>query len=132
MSKKREVFLLPTRDQFKQLMAMDYDGPIRMINLLKFKPDGGRESYKQYGEAGTSIWEKYGVHPIFESDVHLPIIGDEEWDKILIAEYPSLSNFLDMNRDAKYIEKVLPYRQEALVDSRLFLIKVDESAHPSF
>ena len=132
MSKKREVFLLPTRDQFKQLMAMDYDGPIRMINLLKFKPDGGRESYKQYGEAGASIWEKYGVHPIFESDVHLPIIGDEEWDKILIAEYPSLSNFLDMNRDAEYIEKVLPYRQEALVDSRLFLIKVDESAHPSF
>ena len=45
MSEEREVFLLPTRDQFKQLMAMDYDGPIRMINLLKFKPDGGRESY---------------------------------------------------------------------------------------
>jgi hypothetical protein len=31
----------PTRDQIKQLMSLPGEGPVVMVNLLKFKPDAG-------------------------------------------------------------------------------------------
>ena len=48
-------FIMPTQDQFKQLMAQEYKGPIVMVNLLKFKPDGGAESYRKYYEATKEL-----------------------------------------------------------------------------
>ena len=33
-------FILPTKEQFSQFMAMDYKGPIYMINLLKLSSSG--------------------------------------------------------------------------------------------
>ena len=44
------AFIMPTEDQFKRIMEEDYKGPIVMVNLLKFKPDGGAESYRKYYE----------------------------------------------------------------------------------
>ena len=42
--------LAPTPEQFKAFTELPDEGPIVMVNLLKFKPDGGRESYRIYGE----------------------------------------------------------------------------------
>ena len=33
-----------TREQMKALMAMDLEGPIHILNQLRFKPNGGREA----------------------------------------------------------------------------------------
>ena len=49
-----EKCINPTREQFKALMAQDYKGPIMMINLLKYKKDGGRESYEKYETGALS------------------------------------------------------------------------------
>ena len=34
-----QTFILPTKEQFERVMTMEYEGPIFMINLLKFEPD---------------------------------------------------------------------------------------------
>jgi len=47
----------------------------------------------------------------------MPLIGEYDWDSVLIVEYPSIDSFLMMQRDEEYL-KVLPYRIEALADSR--------------
>ena len=38
-------YINPSREQFQKLMAMADTGPIIMVNMLKYKPDGGRQSY---------------------------------------------------------------------------------------
>src|SRR5207248_8769324 len=44
------------------LLVDDPGGPVVMLNLLRFRPDGGRESYQRYAEAlGQSIYARYGL-----------------------------------------------------------------------
>src|SRR4029079_17072183 len=41
----------PTGPDLKAFLADDPGGPVVMLNLLRFKPDGGRESYAKYSQA---------------------------------------------------------------------------------
>jgi hypothetical protein len=36
----------------------DEDAPAVMLNLLRFKPDGGRERYEEYGAAVAPLLER--------------------------------------------------------------------------
>lgn len=122
-----DLFIQPTPEQFKALMAMEYKGPIYMVNLLKFKPDGGEDLYKKYGETCAAIFERIGLKLMLRTkSAPLTVIGGEKWDEVLIARYPSISAFIEMNRDKEYQENVR-YRHEALIDSRLYLIKAEET-----
>ena len=121
-----QTFILPTKEQFEQVMTMDYKGPIFMINLLKFKPDGGAQSYRQYVEAGAATFKKVGLKAAFQASIAKTVIGGEDWDEIIIAQYPSIAAFIEMNRDKDY-QQAVNYRTEALVDSRLYLVKADEA-----
>ncbi|MDH4267052.1 MAG: hypothetical protein OEW45_15580 [Deltaproteobacteria bacterium] len=62
------AFIMPTQDQFKKLMSQQYKGPTVMVNLLKFKPGGGAESYRKYYEATkellfpNSSLPSHGIH----------------------------------------------------------------------
>lgn len=119
-----QTFILPTKEQFEQVMTMDYTGPIFMINLLKFKPDGGVESYRRYVEAGAETFRKIGVKAAFQANIAMAVIGEEYWDEVLIAHYPSIAAFIEMNRDKDY-QQAVQHRTEALLDSRLYLVKAE-------
>ena len=114
------AFIMPTQDQFKKLISQQYKGPIVMVNLLKFKPDGGAESYRTYYEATKDILSKIAVmRTVYRGNGLMPVIGGEEWDEIALYEYPSIDAFIEMNRNKEY-QAVVHYRTEALIDSRLY------------
>ena len=114
------AFIMPTQDQFKKIMSQDYKGPIVMVNLLKFKPDGGAESYKKYYEATRQIMEGKGIsRVVYRGNGLMPVIGEEEWDEIALYEYDSIDAFIEMNRNKEY-QAVIHLRTEALLDSRLY------------
>jgi len=114
------AFIMPTQDQFKQLMSQDYKGPIVMVNLLKFKPEGGAESYRKYSEATSALFAGTTITRIvYRGNGLMPVIGGEEWDEIALYEYPSIDAFIQMNRSKAYQDAV-HYRTEALLDSRLY------------
>ncbi len=46
------------------------------------------------------------------------VIGDEEWDVILLVRYPTRRQFVDMVNDPDY-QAIAPIRSAALADSRL-------------
>ncbi|MCK9275246.1 MAG: DUF1330 domain-containing protein [Syntrophales bacterium] len=119
-------FILPTKDQFKELMSQEYKGPIVMVNLLKFKPNGGAESYQKYYEATKSLmFGKAITSVVFRGKGLLPVIGNEKWDAIALYEYPSIDAFIDMNRDKDY-QAIVHYRTDALEDSRLYCTAPEE------
>ncbi len=94
------------------------DSPVVMLNLLRFKPDGGRERYAEYGAAVTPLLAKAGGRAVFLGEPALPLLGDGRWDSVLLVEYPSRQAFLDMIASAEY-QAIGHLRTEALEHGEL-------------
>ncbi len=95
--------VLPTsKERIDEMMQPGPDGPISMVNLLKFKEhaeyaDGrkttltGREAYQIYGRGVAKLITEYGGTVTFVGDVTFLALGqvDDLWDEVAIAQYPS-------------------------------------------
>jgi uncharacterized protein (DUF1330 family) len=101
----------------QELMKPGPDGPIFMVNLLKFKEkaeyeDGrasdlsGRDAYMIYGRAVTGILPKFGGKAIFAGDVTFLSLGkaEELWDEVAIAMYPKRADMVRMSMSAEWQE----------------------------
>ena len=121
----------PTPEQLQRLAASTDDGPIVMLNLLRFKQqaDGpfegenisGREAYERYAEAVAPCLERVGGRIVFAIECAETVIGpDGEWDLCAGAEYPSRAAFLEMTADPAFGE-AHPLRTAALAESRLIV-----------
>ncbi len=89
-----------------------------MLNLLRFKPDGGQERYAEYGAAVTPLLEKAGARVVFLGEAALPLLGEGRWDSVLLVEYPSRGAFLEMIGSAEY-QTIGHLRTEALEHGEL-------------
>ena len=108
--------LEPTAEQMAALAARPADAPVVMVNLLKFKPDGGQESYARYAQEVTPHLQRVGAIVRYAGGAPTHVIGDDEkpwWDAILVVEYPSPAAFIDMVTNKSYLE-IHHYRADAL------------------
>ncbi len=94
------------------------DSPVVMLNLLRFKPDGGRERYAEYGAAVTPLLEKAGARVVYLGQPAQPLLGEGGWDSVLLVEYPTRQAFLDMISSAEY-QAIGYLRTEALEHGEL-------------
>ena len=119
----------PTREQILALVNDEHTGPVVMLNLLKFAPRAagnapsaatGEDSYRRYGEEMRSVLEKTGARLLWHGRADSVVIGSDadDWDEVLLVEYPSRKAFVDMTSSKDY-EKVGEHRTNALADSRL-------------
>ena len=101
--------VLPDEQQIQGFLEPGADGPIYMVNLLKFKPkaeyaDGretnltGREAYMIYGEGVAALVAQVGGTLGFMAEVERLALGEVEelWDEVAIAQYPSRAAMLEM------------------------------------
>ena len=105
-----------TPEQFAALAARPADAPVLMVNLLKFKAQGGLESYQRYGREVAPHLERVGAAVRYAGTAPAVIIGEGErpwWDAILIVEYPTPQAFIDMVTTPEYA-KVHEHRAAAL------------------
>lgn len=119
----------PTREQIKRLAESDNDGPVVMLNMLRFAKDAsdgsaksGAKSYETYGDKMRDIMAERGIKLLWSGRADFVVIGDDDddaWDMVLLVEYPSRKVFLEMSANKDY-QKVGEHRTAALVDSRLF------------
>ena len=99
----------PTPEQLQALLESDFEGPVSMLNLLKFKAraeyaDGretdlsGAEAYRLYGEQMRTFVESKGGRFIFAGAVKQLMLGEVEalWDMAAIVEYPSKEAFVQI------------------------------------
>jgi uncharacterized protein (DUF1330 family) len=108
--------LEPTAEQMAALAARPADEPVLMVNLLKFIPDGGRESYAHYAQEVVPHLQRVGGTVRYAGSAPAQVIGDGEkpwWDAILVVEYPSPAAFIDMVTNEAYLE-IHHYRANAL------------------
>lgn len=102
----------PNPTQLQEFTQEGPQGPIYMVNLLKFRPqavyeDGretsltGEQAYALYGEGVAKLLIKYGGLFVYSSTVTRLMLGEVEelWDKVAIAMYPSRAAMLEMMQD---------------------------------
>lgn len=94
------------------------DGPVVMLNLLAFRPEGGNERYMEYGAAVAPLLEKAGGSIVFAGAASPALIGTDSWDLVALVEYPSRQAFLDMIASPEYRE-IAHLRTEALAKGEL-------------
>ncbi|OBK73252.1 DUF1330 domain-containing protein [Mycobacterium sp. 1274761.0] len=108
--------LEPTAEQMAALAARPADAPVVMINLLKFRADGGRQSYLRYGQEVVPHLQRAGATVRYAGGAPTQVIGEGEqpwWDAILVVEYPSPTAFIDMVTNEEYL-KIHHYRADGL------------------
>lgn len=110
--------VMPTDpERIDEMMLPGPDGPIYMVNLLKFKDkaeyeDGretdltGFEAYQLYGRAVSRIIRDYGGEIQFAANVTFLSLGqvEELWDEIAIAKYPNRGALLAMSSSPEWRE----------------------------
>lgn len=109
-----------TRDQVRNLRDHGRDGPVVMMNLLKFRktanysPDAGMAScsgkaaYDRYQHAFTvAVGAISQAEVLYDGPCEQVFIGQAgtdatNWDKLLLVRYPSRQHFLAMMADDSY------------------------------
>lgn len=123
----------PSKERFAAFRAIERDGPIHMLNLIRLRDratyeDGrastGAEAYAAYGRESRPVFERLGGRQVWLGAPELMLIGpeDERWDIAFIAEYPNAAAFVEMLRDPVYREAV-KHRTAAVADSRLLRLR---------
>lgn len=143
--------LVPTDPaQMEEVQKDGPEGPIFMINLLKFKDkaeyeDGretdltGRQAYNLYGMGVAGLLPQFGARFFFMADTTFLMLGqvEELWDEIAIAVYPNRNALFQMSISQEWqdlsvhraaglkgqinIESVIPPQSKGLPWMALFL-----------
>ncbi len=92
----------PNEKQIEEFQEGDTDTPIYMLNLLKFKPNGGAEEYGKYGEKIQPILKSIGARVIFTGQAKVCLIGAGDWDAVGLVEYPGKMALIKMAQSAEY------------------------------
>ena len=106
----------------------ELDAPIVMLNMLRYRElaepgfgvDGmtGRAAYEVYGRRFAALQPRFGGEPVWMGRAHHSVIGDEQWDIVILVRYPTRRQFVEMFKDPDYLA-IAPIRAAALADSRL-------------
>ena len=111
----------PNKEQFLELMAAPDEGPVVMLNLLKFKEksdDGGSSGASEYGkysDAVITMVESRGGKLLWLGKADQILIGDpaQDWDAVALVQYPSRKAFIDMSTSKEY-ESAHEHRESGL------------------
>ena len=129
------AYLAPTDDNARALLARRLDGPVVMLNLLRFRdvadyaqapdlapptPISGAEAYALYARVILPLLTASGGEILFEGTGGAWFIGPEgeAWDRVLLVRQASVARFLAFANDPT-AQRVGGHRTAALADSRL-------------
>lgn len=117
-------------EEFADFAKHAGDGPVVMINLLKFRErskdgDGtGAEAYARYGELAREHVDAVGGRLIWAGRPTQTLVGDlaYDWDLVLLVEYPKRQCLIDLGAREGY-QKIHHHRLNGL--ERTMLIACD-------
>jgi uncharacterized protein (DUF1330 family) len=123
--------IVPNPEEFQKFVASPDDGPVVMINLLKFAAQAGggsatgREAYERYADGATRMIEQQGGRVAWIGRPEHVLIGDasrDRWDLVALVEYPNRRAFIQMVSSAEY-QKIHVHREQGLESTVLIACK---------
>ncbi len=103
--------LLPTPEQMQAFARLPDDTPVVMVNLLKFKPNGGAAEYAKYAAGVEPILKKLGAKILFAGKCQFCLIGHADWDMVALVQYPRKKTLVQMAMSPEY--RAIHHHREA-------------------
>lgn len=69
---------------------------IFVLNLLRFKPERGREDYRKYGQVVMPMLLERGGARVLKLDAQMPLVSEETWEDLYLVRYPKLEALQEM------------------------------------
>lgn len=110
----------PPEGAVHRFVAQAPEDPVVMLNLLRFRRDGGRERYAEYLRLAGEVTAELGIRVVYVGTGLPPLVAEagQEWDAVLLVSYPSRRVFGRLVDDPRY-RAVAHLRQEALEEAVL-------------
>jgi len=132
------VHLEPTDASARRFLERGIDGPVAMLNLLRFRDEADYSTFPELAPAtpisGRAAYDRYVRHTLpFLNDaggsLELFAVGghyfvgpaDERWDLVMLVRQASVAEFLAFASNEAYLAAI-GHRTAALEDSRLLPI----------
>jgi uncharacterized protein (DUF1330 family) len=101
-------------------------GPVLMLNMIKFRDK--KTYFEQYIPAFNQVVQQLGIEGVtvkLVSEVVSNIIADkgEQWDEILLVEYPSAEAFITIAQSEMYHQIANPLREAGTSELKLFMTR---------
>jgi hypothetical protein len=80
-----------TRADLDRFLSEDDGKPVVMLNLVRFRPDGGRERYLEYLNMAGPLVSRYGAEIVYAGDGATPLAAEpgQAWDAIALVRHRS-------------------------------------------
>jgi uncharacterized protein (DUF1330 family) len=112
--------IVPTPKQIQTMIQTGPQGPMVMVNLLKYRKTAaygpghaetkenlsGRDAYQRYGMVALQHVTKRGGSVVWGGPQKFVMVGDDaanDWDDVVCVRYPSREAFLAMTQDPDYL-----------------------------
>ena len=120
--------IIPTPQQIQRLLEKGPEGPIVMVNLLKYRAKAayaperaearenlsGIEAYLLYDMVALQHVVGLGGSVVWGGPQKMVVVGDDnanDWDEVVCVRYPSREAFLKMTQNPDYL--AAHYHREA-------------------
>ena len=88
----------PSEESIATLRGRPDEGPIVMVNLLKYAEPGGRERYARYGAVAGREISARGGRVLYGGSS----LAAADWDGVALVYYPRRAAWLDMQTSSAY------------------------------
>lgn len=115
----------PTAEGLDALLELPNDGPVVMLNLLRFEPGGGSKAYAQYSRDFLALLREIGGRFLFTGRAEQLLAGEGDWHYVALVEYPSRKAAVELFRSERYA-KIHPNRERGLAKTVLYAVRPTE------
>lgn len=101
-------------------------GPVLMLNMIRFRDK--KIYFEQYIPAFNRVVQQLGIEGVnvkLVSEFVSNIVADEneQWDQIVLVEYPSAEAFITIAQSDVYHEIANPLREAGTAELKLFMTR---------
>ena len=103
----------PSLEELESLRNRVGDGPVVVVNLIKFREPDGLARFGDYARLTAPLLEKAGAEVVYSGQAG-PSLSGVDWDMVGLVRFPSIAAFVEMVGSPLYQNEAGPLREEAM------------------
>lgn len=103
----------PDLEELETLRRQVDDGPVVLVNLIKFRGVDGMARFGDYAKLTAPLMVAAGSEVVYSGQAG-PSLSGVDWDMVGIVKFPSIDAFCEMIGSPVYQSEAGPIREEAI------------------
>lgn len=103
----------PNLEELALLREQVGDGPVVLVNLIKFREPDGLARFGDYARLTAPLLEEAGTEVVYSGQAG-PSLSGVDWDMVGLVRFPSIDAFVEVIGSPLYQSDAGPLRIEAV------------------